>query len=80
MPHMNASLDTRHLLDTPLASLRALPFGTHLEHLEIMHAMAETDVDPRLLLDTPPEDLWIATLHANGIDPTSIVPGGTDVS
>jgi putative transcriptional regulator len=37
-------------------------------------------VDPRLLLDTPPEDLWLAALRTNGIDPSSIVPGGTDIS
>ena len=41
---MNASLDTRHLLDAPLASARALPFGTHIEHLDIVRDIAETDV------------------------------------
>jgi putative transcriptional regulator len=37
-------------------------------------------VDPVLVLDTPPDDLWLATLSANGIDPSLIVPGGSDVS
>jgi putative transcriptional regulator len=37
-------------------------------------------VDPQLVLDTPPDALWLATLRANGIDPASIVPGGSDVS
>lgn len=37
-------------------------------------------VDPKLVLDTPPEDLWLETLRTNGIDPASIVPGGTEVS
>jgi len=37
-------------------------------------------VDPRLVLDTPPDDLWLASLQAIGIDPALIVPGGSDVS
>jgi putative transcriptional regulator len=37
-------------------------------------------VDPQLVLDTPPDDLWLASLSAIGIDPALIVPGGSDVS
>jgi putative transcriptional regulator len=37
-------------------------------------------VDPTLVLDTPPDDLWMATLAKLGIDPSLIVPGGSDVS
>jgi putative transcriptional regulator len=37
-------------------------------------------VDPHLVLDTPPDDLWMASLAAIGIDPALIVPGGSDVS
>lgn len=36
--------------------------------------------DPRLVLDTPADALWLAALQANGIDPALIVPGGADVS
>ena len=36
--------------------------------------------DSGLVLDTPAEAMWLATLAANGIDPALIVPGGTDVS
>ena len=37
-------------------------------------------VDPGLVLDTPPDNLWLASLSAIGIDPALIVPGGSDVS
>jgi putative transcriptional regulator len=37
-------------------------------------------VDPMLVLDTPPDDLWLASLAAIGIDPALIVPGGSDIS
>jgi putative transcriptional regulator len=37
-------------------------------------------VDPGLVLDTPPDALWMASLSALGIDPALIVPGGSDVS
>jgi putative transcriptional regulator len=37
-------------------------------------------VDPELVLDTPPDDLWLASLAAIGIDPALLVPGGGDVS
>jgi putative transcriptional regulator len=37
-------------------------------------------VDPSLVLDTPPDALWLASLAAIGIDPALIVPGGSDVS
>jgi len=37
-------------------------------------------VDPKMVLDTPPDDLWLASLSAIGIDPNLIVPGGSDVS
>ena len=37
-------------------------------------------VDPELVLATPPDDLWLASLTAIGIDPALIVPGSGDVS
>ncbi len=33
-------------------------------------------VDPLLVLDRPPESIWLEALRANGIDPAAIVPGG----
>ena len=34
-------------------------------------------VDPRLVLETPPDAIWSACLHAMGIDPSAlVVPGG----
>lgn len=41
---MNAPLDPRHLLHAPLASARALPSRTRVEHFEIVRAIAETDL------------------------------------
>ena len=41
---MNASLDPRHLLDAPLASTRALPHGTRIQHFEIVRSIAETNL------------------------------------
>lgn len=35
-------------------------------------------VDPALILDTPPAEVWLAILRANGLDPASIVPGEAD--
>jgi putative transcriptional regulator len=32
-------------------------------------------VDPILILDHPPEEMWVKTLRDNGIDPLAIVPG-----
>ncbi len=37
-------------------------------------------VDPELVLGTPPNALWLASLNALGIDPSLIVPGGGEVS
>jgi putative transcriptional regulator len=37
-----------------------------------------TPVDPHLVLDLPPEDLWLVILRNNGLDPALIVPGETD--
>jgi len=34
-------------------------------------------VDPKLALDVPPEEMWAHGLRAQGIEPASIVPGGT---
>jgi len=36
--------------------------------------------DVGLVLASSPDDVWIGALHANGIDPASIVPGGGEVS
>ncbi len=36
--------------------------------------------DASLILDVPPEEIWEKALRANGIDPSLLVPGGTDVS
>ena len=33
-------------------------------------------VDPILVLDSPPEEVWRKSLHAVGIDPTALVSGG----
>lgn len=36
--------------------------------------------DASLILDVPPEEIWEKALRANGIDPSLLVPGGSDVS
>ena len=33
-------------------------------------------VDPKFVLDSPPEIVWSECLQAMGIDPASLVPGG----
>jgi putative transcriptional regulator len=35
-------------------------------------------VDPKMVLDSPPEEVWNRCLTAMGIDPAALVPGGTD--
>ena len=32
--------------------------------------------DARLVLDSPPDEIWLRALRANGLDPAAIVPGG----
>jgi putative transcriptional regulator len=32
----------------------------------------------KLVLDHPPDDIWVRALLDNGIDPAAIVPGGTE--
>jgi putative AlgH/UPF0301 family transcriptional regulator len=36
--------------------------------------------DARLILDAPPDDVWLDALQTNGIDPAAIVPGGSEIS
>ncbi len=39
-----------------------------------------SEADPEIVLDYPPEGMWLKVLRDNGMDPTSIVPGGGDPS
>jgi len=32
--------------------------------------------DPKMVLDTPPEEIWTLVLRSQGIDPAALVPGG----
>jgi len=34
-----------------------------------------TPVDAKLILDLPPDEMWVQALMDNGIDPAAIVPG-----
>ena len=35
-------------------------------------------VDPLLILDCPPDEVWNGSLQSVGIDPAFLVPGGND--
>jgi putative transcriptional regulator len=35
-------------------------------------------IDPRLVLDSPPDEVWSNCLRAQGIDPAALVPGGSE--
>ncbi len=37
-----------------------------------------TPADPILVLDSPPDEIWIRALRAAGIDPAALVPGSND--
>jgi putative transcriptional regulator len=39
-----------------------------------------TPADPKLILETSPDDVWLTALTGNGIDPASIVPGSGEIS
>jgi putative transcriptional regulator len=39
-----------------------------------------TAPDPALVLDHPPDEVWVKALEDNGIDPAALVPGGSEPS
>jgi putative transcriptional regulator len=51
-----------------------------LQHEITQGSWITAPLSDRLVLDTPPEDLWARALRSAGIDPAALVPGSEEAS